>query len=356
MSCDFNACHQILKNTKADVFISESSSSFQQNFYQWIVHTDYEEFKKRVQGGLNIDVTIPIKGVPLGQKLNGSTTKEEYQRIQKAINDGTVNNINQVEGERLIQHNTNPGIYRSWLECMTKMINHCSDDNGGQFGLHIKEISRIGKEIIINIKYNPEFPQDSPPRIESFSYPKDYIECKEGCLKKDDKIVGEHVMIFNRLTDAEGMIVINTTRNTLSIPINRKYTAIGIETAKENLSTFVRTSIEKRGGVIRQHETFSDGTVFDMGPIVTNIDINSGIWAAFRIEIPSMTAKIDENGPLTASNRRTLYTGFVGQVDLLHPEMNQRSYCLEFVADISNFCVGADQIANIINSSFDDQQ
>ncbi|MED4848166.1 hypothetical protein [Bacillus atrophaeus] len=354
MPCDYNACHQILRNTKANVFISESSSSFQKNFYQWIVHTDYEEYMKRVQGGLSIDVNIPIKGIPLGQKLSGSTTKEEYKRIQKAIKDGTIENIDETERQKLIMHNTDPEIYISWLSCMTEMIRTCNDDDEEKVGLYIKEISRSGQDIIINLKYTPEFPQDSPPRVESFSYPEDFLECKEGCLKKDDIIEGEHALIFRRKADTEGIIVINTTRNTLSIPINRKYTAIGIKSAKDNLSTFVRTSIEERGGVIRQHETFSDGTVFDMGPIVTNIDIDSGI-AAFRIEIPSMTAKIDENGPLTASNRRTLYTGFVGQVDLLHPERNQRSYCLEFVADISNFCVGADQIANIINSSFDDQ-
>ncbi|MCS4324196.1 hypothetical protein [Bacillus subtilis] len=356
MPCDYNACHQILRNTRADVFISESSSSFQKNFYQWIAHTEYEEYMKQVGGGLSIDVNIPIKGIPLGQKLSGSTTKEEYKRIQKAINDGIIDNIDETERQKLIKHNTNPEIYKSWLDCMTEMIRSCSDDVEAKVGLYVKEISRSGQEIIINIKYTPAFPQDPPPKVESFSYPEDFLECKEGCLKKDDVIEGEHVIILKRQADTEGMIVINTTRNTLLIPINRKFTATGIERAKEKLSTFIRKSIEERGGVIMQHETFSDGTVFDMGPIVTNIDINSGIWAAFKIEIPSMTARIDENGPLTASNRRTLYTGFVGQVDLLHPEMNQRAYCLELVADISNFCVGADQIANVINSSFDDQQ
>jgi hypothetical protein len=59
-----------------------------------IKHTSYEEYRKKVGEGLGIDVVIPVVDTPLG--LNGNTSKETYEKIQKAIKKRTINNIYEV--------------------------------------------------------------------------------------------------------------------------------------------------------------------------------------------------------------------------------------------------------------------
>ncbi|MGV2967250.1 hypothetical protein [Paenibacillus sp. AGC30] len=312
----------------------ETKHSFKDNFYKWIKNTSYEEYMRNVSNGLGIDVAIPIEGVDTSLGLNSSTTKETYERIQKAIEENTIRNISEEDAKRIVISNTNEQVYKAWSDCMQSMISGCIVDPPPPPGtLHVKSIKRKGNEIYITLE-SLLYPGDPEVVVEKFHVPTT-LKCITGCLKNGDRIKGEHTIILQRVTEGDGTLIIDTSRNTLEIPIVHA-TLDTARKAGERLVHFITDRLGKSDYILPKELK----GVWS-GPVIVELRLN-GELVEFNIKIPSSIDNVE-------------VAEFGGSQYIYHPDPN-KYYFVPLVNDSGKyfeFFIGADEICNVIKSTIE---
>ncbi|MGV2967251.1 hypothetical protein [Paenibacillus sp. AGC30] len=328
--CDYTQCHAILRETKADTFIMETKHSFKDNFYKWIKNTSYEEYMRNVSNGLGIDVAIPIEGVDTSLGLNSSTTKETYERIQKAIEENTIRNISEEDAKRIVISNTNEQVYKAWSDCMQSMISRCEVDPPSPPGtLQLKKLQRKGNEIYITLQ-SLVYPGDSEVVVENFYVPS-MFSCLTGCFKNGDHIKGEHSIVLERLREGEGNVVIDTSRNTLEIPISVHITSKMANQVRWDLTDFIKKRLQQNGYAnpnVRLEITFA------------------GVLVEYQFFIRSHTT----------NNEEFLEVGSDRAQEYYYSPTPNRPYRMEINTDNGtklNFSLSAEEICTVIRTSID---
>jgi LEA14-like dessication related protein len=298
---DYSHCQQILLNSKADIFITDKSKSIYENLYSWIESTSYEEYKKQRSDGIGIDITIPIDDIPLGQSLNSNTTKDEYTNIQKAIREGKVKGLDINDQMNVIKSITNPEVYKAWSECIKSVD---GDPVIESDKIKIKKIIINSDEIIIILKFISEYPENSP--IVQDIYIPNCVTCVSGQLKIGDTIKGEHTMIFKRNSYGQGSFSLDTTYNSLIIPLIPTLTSSLIERIEPEIEKYVNEeAIRQLGNCYTTYVIFEDGKRFDFDPVDAKINIIQDYLVNLSISIPYMPIRIDPDKELSIENCRT---------------------------------------------------
>lgn len=241
--CDFNECHKILTETRANTLIINRNLDAKSNIFLWIQKYSYEEYKSFRDNGLNLEAQFPIKEVPIGVNLDSSTTKEDYEKLQTYINEGQIREFSNSEAMQIISSVLPEDISKNWLSCMNKMAD-CIITMG--YGLH-HEIVRNESEIIVKLQYRPYNPDDPWPVVVEDIYMPSGVTCGHDCLKKGETINREVTAIFNRESGKTGTIVINTDKGSILVPIVPKIDGNSNINIQTEIKKFVQEILIVRG-------------------------------------------------------------------------------------------------------------
>ena len=246
--CKFEECHKILAESKANVLIVDHRLDARSNILMWIERTSYEEYKDYRNNGLNIGAEFLIEEVPVGIKLDGNTTKDDYEKLQTYISQGKVGAFSHDEAIKIISQVVPANVYDNWLSCMNRMIDYCKNQG---YGLH-QEITRNNDEIIVKVWYTPYNPNDSWPKISTDIYIPPSAKCAHDCLKNGDVINREVTMIFTRESGGNGTIAINTDKGSILVPLVPKIDESLELEIQNKIKAFVQAAFISKGAKLEE--------------------------------------------------------------------------------------------------------
>ncbi|PFK46718.1 hypothetical protein COJ23_22195 [Priestia megaterium] len=267
--CNFKECHKILTESKANILIIDENLDARSNILMWIERTTYEEYKNYRDNGFNLEAEFPIEEIPVGVKLGSNTTKDDYEKLQTYIKEGRVGSFSHSEANHIISKFVPENVYDNWLSCMNTMLECVKSQS---YGLH-NEITYRESEVIIKIWYTPYNPNDSWPKISTNIYFPSIGKCSHDCLKKGDMIDREVTLIFNRESEGNGTIAINTDKGSISIPVVPEIDRNTIPLIQQEIKKYIYDSFVSQGGKMnpfsvppnptehRQYTSFEKGAV-----------------------------------------------------------------------------------------------
>lgn len=336
-SCDFSDCTEALKQIGPiyDEIVRKKESTFEREFHDLYTKMTFEQFKKikKFYAELGVDVFAWFD-VDAG----GSTEEEQFRTYSESIKKNIEERVFDNKVEELMTRTISADVLRTYRHCIDNKLEACKLINSGT-GLRVLEVNRSGDEIHVTIQ-SILYPGDSEVVVEHFYFPSTIVSC-ENPLKKGDHIRGEHCLIFKRIGEGEGRIVIDTTKNTLQIPISQHVTSEMLRKVNEDLVQFMTDKLRDVG--FKLPFTMNDGT--NSGPVLVELWYNGGMASTtFKIPCIDIDRKLNYH-----------YLGG-GHISVYSPNVNS-SHCVGIRLDsgriLENFCVGTDEIASVIKAKLD---
>lgn len=337
LDCDFKDCNQMLKSIPViNEYIWNEKLDFQSNLHEWFNRITFDEYKKIKKLFAELGVDFVYSYVPVGGSGSYETSEEEFQKFQEDLRQGKIEKLSNNKVFSLIQKVVSKEVLDAYKHCITKKTETCIADKPVEiekpkYGLGYK-IDEQGPETVITLWYVPYNNEDSFPIVDSIYIP-DFLDCKTGCLKNGDVLKSEHSIVIKALRHGTGIILIDTNKGTISVPIkknlNREYSA--------NEQSNFRVRIDE--WLYQKFDQFRKDTGFPFyaGHIAcTNFNI-SNLVVNLTLKI---TQYFDEQ-PTT----NTVTT----KIDLNRQSTNE-SLCFQ---DIGNFCISVKDLYDVIASNLE---
>lgn len=293
--CQFEQCHAILKNTKADDIMIDKSVDAKTNILMFLKKTSYKEFKDNSAFGLNFPLPVEnAEPIMVGVDMS----EDNYNQMKSAITSHKVLNFSTEESYRIVSRIVNPTIYKDWLDCMKGMMDLCkssNDSSGEAVGLKYS-VERNYKEIIIKVRYLPFNSNDPYPIITSFNK-SDVMECDNDCLEVGMELNREFIILFKRVKPGAGTIIIGTDKGGITIPVIPNLTDDEKENVSELLEAFLLERYIAAGGIYNKDNdkdhtkiivrdwTLTE-TILDIKMTITKVKLKRVGSGAFAIKIP----------------------------------------------------------------------
>ncbi|PEP92729.1 hypothetical protein CN582_24770 [Bacillus wiedmannii] len=214
--CDFKQCHAILKNPQ-DTLILNNTKSLRWNVYHYIERMSYQEIQNKKSNGFKFGFSIPIEGLPTPFVLDSNFSSEDFSKLQQAIREEKAGYLSEDIFQLFIKQVTNSEVFKAWSKCMETMIKTCAGK-----GLQSSYIY-IGKQIQITLGYLKINDIDPYPKVESIYIPKNAI-CASKNIEVGTIIKNELIIVIEKNSDEEGVIVINTDKGGISVPLQEEKT------------------------------------------------------------------------------------------------------------------------------------
>ncbi len=113
-------CDAILRQGVFDTIIIDFNKSVASNLFEWLKNTDFQTFKEKTSGGLNIG--LPIEGIPINIGINFS--EDEFNEWKQSVNQGQVRNFTEDEALQIVRRSASPDILDAWVKCIRDTNNN----------------------------------------------------------------------------------------------------------------------------------------------------------------------------------------------------------------------------------------
>jgi hypothetical protein len=144
-------CDAILRGGVFNVTTVNKGLHIQDDLFAWLSIATDEQFNSAQKAGLTFAATID--SIPFN--LNGSSSLDEFHRLQTAINQGQVTHLTQDEFLQTVQMSVSPEIVNAWLKCVTQPA----------VGLSCA-VSANGDHILtLTVSWHPNSTADYPPSV-----------------------------------------------------------------------------------------------------------------------------------------------------------------------------------------------
>ena len=214
-ACDY--CNAVLLGGVFNKARVKDNSEYRQALLDFLLTSRYEEVKNAMNAGL--DLKVPIEGVPLGLGADfGQESFKKWQMDHKHLKSSDTFNKRNYE---LMLKWASKDILDAWTKCMSAC--HESKDKLMQ-GLNIRVVSVQDETFTIAFSWIPSPGDDGKPQITD--------SVVSGCTVVNEKQLAEklviatgidsHSVVFKRQADADSVVVVNTTKGSVTVIVRGK--------------------------------------------------------------------------------------------------------------------------------------
>ncbi|WP_074594698.1 hypothetical protein [Bacillus cereus] len=282
--CQYEQCHAILKDTKADVIMIDKFSDSKTNILTFLEKTSYREFKDNNAFGMSFPLPV-AEGPPI--MVGVDMSEENYNQMQGAIKENKVINFSNAESFKIISQIVNPSIYNKWLECMKGMMEVCKSIDTGQLTYSVE---RNYREIIIKLRYNPHNSTDTYPILKSIHIP-DVMKCDNDCLKEGMEINREFVILFTRIKPGSGTIIIGTDKGSLVIPVIPNISEVEKGRISDSIEDYVRKAVIAERAKNKKNDLAFKVSASELYLTDTIVNITLNIESEIIVKTPSIKVR-----------------------------------------------------------------
>jgi hypothetical protein len=195
-----STCDAILRNGVFNLTTIDSRKTVQDNLYEWLKTTEWEQFKGAQNSGLKI--AFPIDGVPV--EFSGSHSEDKFREWKRAVDQGRIRNFSSEEFLQIVQRSASTEIVNAWLECIKATAGvglSCSATANGELG------------IILSFKFSPNSITDYPPTVLPYGFQVVGAKAPAGFGPGSEIPIGGASIILTRDTPTSSVtIVINSEK------------------------------------------------------------------------------------------------------------------------------------------------
>lgn len=227
-----STCEGILRDGVFNLTTIDSRKTVQENLYEWLKTTEWEQFSNAQKSWLTIG--FPIKGIPFN--LSGSFSQDSFREWKREVDQGQIRNFSSDEFLKIVQRSVAPEIVSAWLECEKVFAGpglFCSHALGGD------------STVTFSFKWTPNSITDLPPVVTNYGFQVTGAQVPAGFGSGNEIPIGGASLILTRDSPTTPInIVLNTTKGSCTryIPPSAKPPDPGLRLPDFILKTFTATS------------------------------------------------------------------------------------------------------------------
>ena len=200
-------CDPILRQGVFNQTTVNKGLSIQDDLFQWLKTATDEQWTSAKNSGLNFSATI--YGSPVN--LNGTSSLQEFHRLQTSIDQGLVTSLTQNEFLQTVQLSASTSIVNAWLACVRSSTSglSCSHELNGN------------SIIVFSAKWGPNSITDYPPTVASggFQVSSGGTYSGNALANGSEILISGSSVIVNRPGNDPVTILLNTTKGTCTVNV-----------------------------------------------------------------------------------------------------------------------------------------
>ena len=203
-STDDEPCRLILKNGLYKTFKIVRTASFEQDLKTYFSSAAFKsDFKNRQWNG-DINVVVPVEGVPIPVGLKAGASDEAIEIFQQRVASATSLKVDQSFYDFALSSVPDVDLAKEYTQCLIATR---------RFGF--RPFVDVGEsEVTFNISYKKEFEADVMPTVRNFTVLNGQV--LSGSLKVGDKIGNDNTVIVKRLPDKDLIFLFETDKGGFS--------------------------------------------------------------------------------------------------------------------------------------------
>jgi hypothetical protein len=194
-------CTLILKNGLYKTFTFARSSNFEQDLKTYFASDSFKEDFRNHRWGGDINVVVPIDGVPTPMGLSANANNDEINRFSQRVASATSLKVNQSFFDSALTSIPDVELAREYSDCLHQ-----------QFGL--KPVIDVGEnEVTISIIDKKEFDADVMPTVKNFAVVNG--EVLMGNVQIGNRLGNNTTIIVKRLPDKDLVFALDTDKGAI---------------------------------------------------------------------------------------------------------------------------------------------